>query len=176
MRTLRAAAVVIALAVAAPSGAADTAMLLKCQKSIHARTSVFVKAVQNLLLNCAVKIEACKLTQEIDGTDESACIAAATTACAAYSAKIPAYETSYGGKAAYGCATLFPPDLDSYVAGLGFFHVSAGCGTATILDLVACIFSQARCAAEHSVFQLDPRAQDSLTTAGIAASHPCVAP
>jgi hypothetical protein len=170
------AAIAIALAVAVPSGAADTAMLLKCQKSIHSRTTSFVKAIQSALLSCAVKIEACKLTQEIDGTDESACLASATAACTAYSAKITSYQTTYQGKAVFGCVTLFPPDLDTYTAGLGFFHVSAGCGTATITDLVGCIFAQARCAAERSVFQLDPRAQDSLATAGIAASHPCVAP
>jgi hypothetical protein len=176
MRAYRAAVVVIALAVAAPSGAAEPAALLKCQKSIHSRTTSFVKAVQTLLLNCAVKVESCQLTAEIDGTDETSCLASASNACGVYSTKITSYETSYRGKAVFGCVTLFPPDLDAYTAGLGFFHVSAGCGTATIADLVGCIFAQARCAAERSVFQLDPRAQDALATAGIAASHPCVAP
>jgi hypothetical protein len=166
----------IVLGLCTPSAGAGTAELMHCQKSIHSRTTTFVKQVQALLLNCALKVESCKLVAEIDGTDESSCLTAASTACAAYQAKLTSYKTSYEGKAAFGCVTLFLPDLDAYVAGLGFFHVDAGCGAATIPDLVGCIFDQARCAAERSVFRLDPRAQDSLATAGIAASHPCVAP
>jgi hypothetical protein len=174
LRAIGIAAIVVAMA--APAPAATSGELLRCEKSLHSRASSFVKAVQNVLLACTYKIENCQLRQEIDGEDVTTCLASATAACEGYSAKVLVYRTSYQGKASVGCASIFTTDTDPYVAGLGFAGVSAACGTSTVSDLVACVFGEAQCAAERSVFQLDPRAQDALATAGIAAAHPCVAP
>ena len=67
-------------------------------------------------------------------------------------------------------------ELEPFLGGLGFFNVAANCSAVTVDDLVDCVFADSQCATERQIFRLDPRAQDSLTTAGVAASFPCVAP
>jgi hypothetical protein len=73
----------------------------------------------------------------------------------------------------FGCVTLFPPDLDATPASAS--SVAPAADRTTIADLVGAS-SRRRAAPPSARLQLDPRAQDALTTAGIAASHPCVAP
>jgi hypothetical protein len=66
--------------------------------------------------------------------------------------------------------------VNAVLAGLGFFNGSAACSAASVSDLIDCVFADAMCSTERAIFIADPRAQDSLTALGIAASFPCVAP
>jgi hypothetical protein len=176
MRIAVAGAVLAAVLGLAPSvRAATTSQLLRCQKGIHLRAASFVKAVETALSNCAYKVETCQLEQEIDGVDPSACLASASAACSKYSSKIPFYKLLYSDKALSLCS-LPLTDVMPFVASLGMFTNVGTCGATTMQELIECIFTATQCAAERTVFKLDPRAQDALTTAGIAAAHPCVAP
>jgi hypothetical protein len=168
-------ALLAVLAAALPAPAATTAELLRCQKGIHTRTASFVKLVQTGLSNCAYKVELCKLAQEIDGDDPTACLASATAACASASAKVQSYKSAYLGKALLVCNVTIP-DLEAYVGGLGFFGENASCGATNVNDLLECIFAAAQCSAERTLLALDPRAPDSLAMAGVAGAHPCVGP
>ena len=167
--------VAAAIAVAPPAHAASTSELLRCQKGIHSRAASFVKAVETALSNCAYKVETCQLTQEIDGDDPTSCLAAASATCASLSAKIPNYKLAYSDKALLVC-NLPVAEVAPFVAGLGMAPNIGSCGAATMNDLIACLFTAAQCSAERTVFALDPRAQDALTTAGVAGAHPCVGP
>ena len=160
---------------ALPARAATTADLLRCQKGIHTRVSSFVKLVQTGLGNCTYKVELCKLAQEIDGEDPTSCLAAATSYCAKASAKVPQYKSLYLGKTLVLC-NVTVADLEPYVSGLGFFGPNTTCAATSVPDLIACLFDGAQCSAERTLFTLDPRAQDSLSTVGLAGAHPCVGP
>ncbi|TMA84011.1 MAG: hypothetical protein E6J77_13315 [Deltaproteobacteria bacterium] len=85
-------------------------------------------------------------------------------------------QTTRRDKVVLKCGLIPFMELEQFVAGLGFFNVASTCGAADATALVNCIFTDGRCSTEHQVFIIDPRAQDSLTTAGIAGSFPCVAP
>jgi hypothetical protein len=167
-------ATVALLVVAAPSPAVTPATLLRCQKAIHLRATTFVKLVQTGLANCAFKVEACQLAQEIDGEDPTSCLASATSACGAYSAKIPVYKSSAIDKGIAACGAIPLDELERYVAGLGFASIDPGCVVGSVSDLVTCLLDGAQCTAERTLFALDPRAADALAAAGIAGAHPCV--
>jgi len=172
---MRLAVAFVVLALAPVTHGATTAQLLRCQKGIHSRAASFVKAVETALSNCAYKVEACQLAQEIDGEDPTSCLASVTATCASLSAKIPNYKLAYSDKALLVC-TVPVADLAPFVAGLGMFTNVGTCGATTMNDLIACLFTTAQCSAERTLFALDPRAQDALTTAGVAGAHPCVGP
>jgi hypothetical protein len=177
MRTTVGRLVVTALlGVALPAGAATSGELLRCQKALHIRATVFAKLVQSALSSCALRVETCQLAQEIDGEDPTQCLLSASAACASYSGKIPAYKSAAGSKVVVACNVVPVGDLEQYLAGLGFSGVNAGCGATTVSELLACLFDGAQCASERTVFALDPRAGAALATAGVAAAHPCVAP
>jgi len=176
MRVVPRLLVAMLFAAALPAHAATPAALLRCQKAIHGRATIFAKLVQTALSNCTFKIESCQLAQEIDGSDPTQCLASASAVCAAYSSKIPAYKSSAGSKAIVACNVIPLGELQQYVAGLGFATADASCSIASVSDLLACLFEGAQCASERTLFALDPRAGDALATAGIAAAHPCVAP
>ncbi len=174
-RRWAAVAAMLVLAVAPRARAAPTPDLVRCQKGIHLRAEGFAKAVETALSNCAYKVESCQLGHEIDGGDATACLAAATATCAGLSAKIPSYRSLYASKALAAC-TVSVADVAPWIGGLGMATNASACGAGTMSDLVTCLFAEAQCSAERTVFVLDPRAEDALTTAGIAAAHPCVAP
>jgi hypothetical protein len=166
----------VAVSVAGPASAATTVDLLRCQRGIHTRATVLAKAVQTALATCTYKIESCQLADEIDAVSPTQCLARASAACATASAKVAVRESSSAAKALIDCSAVPLADLESWVAGLGLAAIGQGCAASSVGDLVGCIFDATRCAAERTLFVLDPRAQDALTTAGIAAAHPCVAP
>lgn len=169
-------ALALATIVAQPGAAATPAALLRCQKMIHSRATTFVKLLQTALTNCTYRIESCQLAQEIDGDDATQCLAAASAACGGYSAKIPSYKAAAVAKATSACLTVSPAELQQSVGGLGFDAADPACPTGTASDLVACLFDATQCAAERTIFALDPRAADALGAAGIAGAHPCAAP
>jgi hypothetical protein len=162
-------------AVTARADAASTSELLRCQKLLHTRATSVEKTLHLRLSNCALQVETCQLAQEIDGTDPTSCLASAALGCAAASAKVLQSAQLQRAKAQAACAVPLA-ELEQAVAGLGFAGVNATCASPTSPDLLACVFDAVRCAAERTLFALDPRAQDALTAAGIAAAHPCVAP
>jgi hypothetical protein len=168
-------AALVGLVLVPSAQAASTGELLRCQKGIHSRAASFVKAVETALSNCAFKVESCQLQQEIDGDDPTSCLAAASATCGSLSAKIPNYKLVFSDKALLVCS-LPVADVAPFVAGLGMQVNLDACGAATMQDLISCIFTTAQCDAERTVFLLDPRAQDALTTAGVASAHPCVSP
>jgi len=167
----------LVLGLALPAGAVTpSADLLKCQKTLHSKVRSFANVTQVALLGCAQKVEECKLAQEIDGTSPTACLAAASVSCGAATGKVATLKGTSAGKANVACGLIPFGDLNAFIGGLGFFNVSGVCAATNASDLVTCVFDDAQCAAERTVFTLDPRAQDSLTAGGIAASFPCAAP
>jgi len=170
-------AALVALAAAArPSAAATASELLGCQKAMVSGARGVANAELAGLFKCSDKVVRCKLTQELDGIDPTACLASAATACAKVPPAIAAKETKAVQKASDVCGIVALAELEQYVAGLGYFQVAADCGAASASDLATCVLAASRCTAQRQVFRTDPRAQDSLTTAGVAASFPCVAP
>jgi hypothetical protein len=178
MRSRPIAPILLALAtlVARPGVAATPAELLRCQKAIHSRATTFVKLLQTALTNCTYRIESCQLAQEIDGDDAAQCLAAASASCAAYSAKIPSYRASAVAKASSACFSIPLAELQQWVAGLGFAAADPACPAGSPSAVVACAFDATQCAAERTVFALDPRAADALGAAGLASAYPCAAP
>ena len=175
-RRLALIALALATIVARPGVAATSSAMLRCQKTIHSRSTTFVKLLQTALTNCTYRVESCQLAQEIDGDDATQCLAAASAACSGYSAKIPAFKAAAVAKATSACLALSPAELQQSVGGLGFGAADPACPTGNVSDLVVCVFDATQCAAERTIFALDPRAADALGAAGIAAAHPCAAP
>jgi len=172
--------VLIALAlttiVARPGVAATSGAMLRCQKMVHSRATTFVKLLQTALMNCTYRVESCQLAHEIDGDDATQCLAAASAACGGYAAKIPAYKAAAVAKATSACFGLSSAELGQSVGGLGFAAATPACPSGHATELVACVFDATQCAAERTIFALDPRAADALGAAGIAGAHPCAAP
>jgi hypothetical protein len=157
-------------------GAATSKELLDCQKQFESQLRAFSNVVQTGLAGCAQKIVECALADEIDAVDPTACVAKATASCAGVPAKVGDQSSKRQVKVLAKCGLVSLVDLEPYTAGLGFYNVVGACGAADVNGLVDCVFDGAQCSAEREIFRLDPRAQQSLTTAGIAASFPCVAP
>ena len=175
-RRLTLMALAFATIVARPGDAATSGAMLRCQKMIHSRATTFVKLLQTALMNCTYRVESCQLAQEIDGDDATECLAAASAQCGGYAAKIPAYKAAAVAKATSACFVLSSAELGQSVGGLGFAAADPACPTANATDLVACVFDASQCAAERTIFALDPRAADALGAAGLAGAHPCAAP
>lgn len=170
-------ATVLALAGAGTAfGAATSKELLDCQKQLEGQIRAFSNVVQTGLAGCDQKIVECALADEIDAVDPTACVAKATASCAGVPAKVADQASKRQLKVLAKCGLVALADLEQYTAGLGFYNVVNTCGASDVNGLVDCVFDSAQCSAEREIFQLDPRAQQSLTTAGIAASFPCVAP
>lgn len=157
-------------------GAATSKELLDCQKQLESQVRAFSNVVQTGVAGCAQKVVECALADEIDMVDPTACVAKATASCAGVPAKVADQTSKRQLKVLAKCGLVSLADLEQYTAGLGFYNVVTACGAADVNALVDCVFDSAQCSAEREIFELDPRAQQSLTTAGIAASFPCVAP
>ena len=178
-RNLRRAALAAVVAVLTTAGVASGATskeLLDCQKQLESNVRGFSNVIYQKLFTCAQKVVECKLADEIDAVDPTACLAKAAATCAGVPAKVSEQAAKRKAKAIVKCGLIPLAELEQYDEGLGFFNVVAGCGAASVNDLVDCVFAEAQCSVERQLFRLDPRAQDSLSTAGVAASFPCVAP
>ena len=168
---------VLALAGASSAlGAATSKELLDCQKQLESQLRGFSNIVQTGVSNCAQKVVECALADEIDNVDPTACVAKATASCAGVPGKVAEQSSKRQLKVLAKCGLVALADLEQYSAGLGFYNVVNTCGAADVNALVDCVFDDGQCAAEREIFHLDPRAQQSLNTAGVAASFPCVAP
>ncbi len=170
---------VTALASNVPMAAATTSSeLLKCQKTIEKGVRSLASQTLVQVTNCSTKIVNCKLSGEIDGEDTTECLNKASVGCSKAPDKVSKIFSKKRDKAIYACGLIPFAELQQYIAGLGFFNVAAGCSppAANVNELLQCVFTDARCSAESQAFLLDPRAEDSLTTAGIAGSFACVAP
>jgi len=176
MRSRRLALVALTLVLAAArSGIASTsAELLRCQKMLHTRATTYVKLVQTSLTNCAYRQESCLLAQEIDGDDPTLCIDGALKACVASLGKITVTKAATIEKVLLACLLIPPDELAQSVAGLSF--ATAACPTGSPGDLVPCVFDAVQCAAERTVFALDPRAAVALDNVGVGDFFPCVGP
>jgi hypothetical protein len=169
-------ALAMVLCTASLASATTSKEFINCQKQFENQLRGFTNMVYLRLYGCAEKVVECKLAQEIDGVDPTACLARASKGCAAAPGKIDDQAATREGRVVQRCGLIALADLEQFDAGLGFYNVVASCSAASINDLVDCVFANGRCAAEKELFLLDPRAQDSLTTAGVAASFPCVGP
>lgn len=176
LRRLALATVLALTGVTTAHGAATSKELLDCQKQFESQVRGFSNVVQTGVAGCAQKVVECALANEIDNVDPTACVAKATASCAGVPAKVNDQSSKRQLKVLAKCGLVALADLEQYTAGLGFYNVVGACGAVDVNGLVDCVFDAARCSAEREVFRLDPRAQQSLTTAGIAASFPCVAP
>ncbi|MBY0279352.1 hypothetical protein K2Z84_28790 [Candidatus Binatia bacterium] len=176
-RTVRRVVTLLALiASASYADAATSKELLDCQKQLESQVRAFSNVVLQGLAGCAQKVVECKLADEIDAVDPTACIAKAAAKCTGLPSKVSDQAAARQAKVAARCGLIPLAEIEQFSEGLGFFNVATSCGAASVTALVGCVFDAARCSAERELFTLDPRAQDSLTTGGIAASFPCVAP
>jgi len=169
-------ATALVLQTGSAASAATSVELLSCQKVFESQVRSFTNVIYLRLYGCAQKVVECKLAQEIDAVDPTACLARAATLCGATPVKVSDAETTKSDKVVQRCGLVPLAELEQYVEGLGFFNVAASCSAASVSQLVDCVFADARCSTERQLQIIDPRAQDSLTTAGVAASFPCVAP
>lgn len=152
-------------------------VLLGCQKKLETQARVYAKLVAKKVHVCTDKVAACKLADEIDAVDPTNCLAAATTKCAGVDALLDANRTRRKTSIDSRCALIPLADVEPFLGGLGFLMKPAACaGAVTTTALTDCLLDESRCTAEREVFRRDPRAQDSLTAVGVAASFPCVAP
>lgn len=172
---------------AASAFAATSAELLTCQKSIESQVRGFTNFAIARISNCAQKIVECKLAQEIDTVDPTACLASASLACATVPTKVGDQKISRRDKIVLKCGLIPFNDLLPFVGGLGFFNLANDCSATDASDLAECILDAGLCpgssdgalgSLERAIFRLDPRAQNSLQDPAInlAASFPCVAP
>jgi hypothetical protein len=170
-------------AVFAQSSSAD---LLKCQKALESRSQLIAKQVGKKVHGCADKVAYCKLAQEIDLVDPTACLASAGESCSAAAPYLTKRQDSAKVKMLMACGLIPLGDLEQFIQGLGFLDAPSECaalptppGPVTVTDastLIDCLIETTRCSAEKEVLVRDPRAQDSLTAVGVASSFPCVAP
>lgn len=164
------------LATSSIAAGATSKELLDCQKQLESNVRGFTSVVYQKLFTCAQKVVECKLADEIDAVDPTACLAKTAATCSGVPAKLGEQAAKRKAKAILKCGLIPLAELEQFDEGLGFFNVVSACGAASVNDLVDCVFADAQCGTERQLLRLDPRAQDSLTTAGIAASFPCVAP
>lgn len=175
------------LGAAATAHAATSNELLSCQKAIESQVRGFTSFAIARISNCTQKVVECKLAQEIDSVDPTACLASAAAACATVPQKVADQKASRAAKMVVKCGLVPLGELEPFVAGLGFFNVVAACGAADASDLADCVLDAGLCPAsadgalgslERAIFRVDPRAQNSLSDPAIslAASFPCVAP
>lgn len=158
------------------ASAATSKELLNCQKQLESQVRTFTNLIYLRLFGCAQKVVECKLADEIDAVDPTTCLARAAKLCSVAPAKVDDTQANKVGRVVQRCGLIPLAEIEQYVEGLGFFNVSASCAAASVTDLVNCVFADARCSTERQLFLIDPRAQDSLTTAGVAGSFPCVGP
>ncbi len=169
---------VFAVALGAPAwGVTTSKALLACQSRLAAKVKSFASFTANKIHGCTEKVVDCKLSAEIDAVDDTSCLASATTACSGIATLVESKRTAAAAKITVKCGLIPAADLNQFVAGLGFSNVAAGCsGLLNATDIINCVLDGTKCSVEHQVFVRDPRALDSLTTAGIAGSFPCVGP
>lgn len=169
---------VFAIGLGTPAqGATTSKALLACQNRLAAKVKSFASFTANKIHGCTEKVVDCKLSSEIDAADDTSCLASATTACSGIAALVASKRAAAETKIAAKCGLIPGTDLNQFVAGLGFSNVAAGCGgLSSASAIVDCVLDGTKCSVEQQVFIRDPRAQDSLTTAGIASSFPCVGP
>lgn len=170
------ATVLAVLATSSVAAGATSKELVDCQKQLESNIRGYTNVVYQKLFTCAQKVVECKLADEIDAVDPTACLAKAASSCTGIDTKIADQATKRKAKVVAKCGLIPLAEIEQYTEGLGFFNVADDCGAASVSTLVDCVFADALCSTERQLFKLDPRAQDSLTTAGIAASFPCVAP
>jgi hypothetical protein len=179
------AAIVVAAGAAPAFALTPSADLIRCQKQIE-KIRAFAKVTAVKVHACAEKVVRCKLADEIDSVDPTACLAGAATFCANVPTVVGNNRAARRATALNKCGAIPLADLEQAIAGLGFVNVSSACASlpppltpivvSDVPDLVDCLLDTTQCAAEREVFLRDPRAQDSLTAGGIAASFPCAAP
>lgn len=169
-------ALVGVLATAGIASGATSKELLDCQKQLESNVRGYTNVIYQKLFGCAQKVVECKLADEIDAVEPTACLDKAAKSCTGIDAKIDDQAAKRKAKIVAKCGLVPLVEIEQYTAGLGFFNVANDCSAGSVSALADCVFANAKCSTERQLFKLDPRAQDSLTTAGIAASFPCVAP
>jgi hypothetical protein len=160
--------------------------LLNCQKALENRGQFIAKQVGTKVHGCADKVACCKLAQEIDLVDPTACLASAGNSCSRVASQLTQQQDKTRVKMLKKCGLIPLGDLEQFIQGLGFVNGPSECaalptppGPVIVTDastLIDCLIKTTRCSAEKEVFVRDPRAQDSLTAVGVASSFPCVAP
>ncbi len=172
-----------------PPPSTGSVALRRCYKRLADKVRMFTIKTMKYIHNCADTAVRCKLASEIDGTDPAHCLVDAAGMCAHNAENVAYYlnTSKQGVMVDRWCGQVPFTDLKPLVQGPGFSYSAAGCSTATTLsELLDCVFGipgatgtfGAKCAAEREVFIRDPRANDSLTAAGLnpAADFPCLGP
>jgi hypothetical protein len=155
----------------APSPA-PSADLRACQKKLESGSRSLAIKLARKVGGCADEVEQCQLAGEIDGGDPNSCIATASTKCATLPTVYSEARTKVRAKIATACGLITFSVLRQFVQGLGFENEAQSCDA----ELIDCVLDDNKCVEEQELLVRDPRAWDSLTTAGIEASFPCVEP
>ncbi len=174
--TALAALVAVGIATADARAATSSKDLLGCQKSLESQVRAYTTLLSSKIYGCTEKVAKCKLAEEIDAVPSGDCITAATDACSGVPAKLGDNLAKRKSSIVLRCGLIPLADLEAFVGGLGFYDVVASCGALDAADLADCVLATASCATQRQVFRMEPRGQAALTSLGIAASFPCVAP
>src|SRR6185503_152069 len=101
-------------------GATPSSVLLKCQKTLESKVRGVLSTEQRVVVDCTLRAVSCKLAQEIDAVDPTACLASATDRCADPSAGAAAKvaKTFDAGKvkALTACGLIPLADLKAFLA------------------------------------------------------------
>ncbi len=171
---------VLLLAPAATAGAAafSAKTILKCQKALAKSGSKLFATETSAAIDCAQRMLACQLAEEIEGADFATCAAKAATVCNAKLSKVGSTATAVAGALSKKCPDLRVDHFTSRRA-LGFGDLADACSLlsppATVEDEAAindCIVRLVECRASDVVERLVPRAYEVLDRAGILAAFP----
>lgn len=167
-------------------GAPSVRDVVGCQKQMGKQARTIAKFIATQGHNCTDKVLRCELAAEIDAVDPGACSSKAIDRCAKVPGKLGTLVAKLREKTIAKCAALELVEAEAFVGGLGFVSEASACAAlaspltpivvTSIADLVDCQVATTRCAADRELRNRDPRAPDSLVTAGIEAAFPCAAP
>lgn len=180
---LQAAVLMLALGMPGPAGAAfSSKTIAKCQASVHKATEKLLGSKLRASLDCAERLLACQLAEELDGETYSQCAAKATTVCTKKLSKIAARQAAVASVLSGKCADLAALDLVSR-RGLGYGDIGDACAaltpaaTSTDASSIADCLSRAMvCRGDDVVEALLPRAYEVLDRGGVLATSPTLFP
>jgi hypothetical protein len=165
-------------------GQTTSRSMVSCQKKLISQVQSLTRFSARRLQGCTDKVVKCKLAAEIDAVDPTDCLANAATACGKVGPVLTNAIAKRRSNVLKACGLIPIAELEQFIAGLGFLEVSASCGSlgpplspiavTDAASLVDCTLATTECAVEREVFLRDPRAVDSLTEVGQAATFPCV--
>lgn len=144
----------------------------RCAASFLKGSSVLLKKRTDALLQCADRLLACRLADDLGNGDFGACSESATRACVVGFDKLTSLEDATRRKVAAGCTSLADPHFGDLL-GLGFDRLLVECGQVSTADeAYDCLVSRVRCRAADMAESIHPRTYELFAATGLTTSHP----